>query len=161
MQALANERVRLIQLVEQGNIEQSEIWNQQVMAPLNAMWEDIQVIAKRNGMDQQELATLVQGGDDKKLNAYMEEHEAGPGDRHYLFGMQRDVKAIDRHKAYLRAHASELSQQSHQQMMAQRDGYLKDISARRTSAIESIAPRWSRKSCPSCPRIGGAICRMT
>ena len=38
VQALSTERERLVRLVEQGNIEQSEIWNNEVMAPLNQMW---------------------------------------------------------------------------------------------------------------------------
>ena len=53
VQALAQERERLVRLVEQGTIEQSDIWNEQVMTPLNNMWEDVQTIAQRNGMDPQ------------------------------------------------------------------------------------------------------------
>jgi hypothetical protein len=145
VQALASERQRLIGLVEQGNIEHSEIWDQQIMGPLNQMWEDIQVIGKRNGMDPNDLAKLLQAGDDKALNNYMEEHEAGPGDRHYLFGMIRDVQRIERHKAYLRNNAHQLTQQSRQQMLAQRDQYFRGIGEKRTNAIQTIAPKIEQK----------------
>ena len=145
VQALTNERARLVSLVEQGNIEQSDIWANEVMAPLNEMWEDVQTISKRNGMDANELAILLQKGDDKALNAYMEEHDTGPGDRHYLFGMIRDIDRVERHKKFLRANASELSQKSRQEFMAQRDNYFKGISSARQQAVEQIVPKIEQK----------------
>jgi len=145
VQALATERERLVRLVEQGNIEQSETWNQQVMGPLNQMWEDIQTISKRNGMDAVKVATLLQNSDDVALNDYMEEHNARPGDRNYLFGMIRDLDRVERHKQYLRANAHELSQRSQQEMLASRDQYFQNLSTQRTHAIEAIVPKIEQK----------------
>lgn len=145
VQALANERTRLIGLVEQGNIEHSEIWNQQIMAPLNQMWEDIQVISKRNGMDPIRLARILQDKDDDVLSNYMDEHNTRPGDRHYLFGMTHDIDRIDRHKSHLRANAHELTQQSQQQMLQQRDHYFKGLGEARNSAVQHIAPKIEQK----------------
>ena len=78
VQALAQERERLVRLVEQGSIEQSDMWNEQIMTPLNNMWEDVQTIAQRNGMDPQALANLLQNKDDEALNNYMDEHSTRP-----------------------------------------------------------------------------------
>ena len=145
VQALAGERERLVRLVEQGNIEQSDMWNEQITAPLDSMWEDVQTIAKRNGMDANHLARLLQNGDDEVLQNYMDEHSARPGDRHYLFGMIRDIDRIEKHKQYLRANSHELSQRSRQEMMAQRDNYVKGVSSQRSSAIEAIVPKIEQK----------------
>lgn len=145
VQALAQERERLVRLVEQGSIEQSDIWNQQVMEPLNNMWEDVQTIAKRNGMDPQALANLLQNKDDEALNSYMDEHSTRPGDRHYLFGMIRDIDRIEKHKAYLRGNAHELTQQSKQEMEARRNHYFQSMGAARQQAASSIVPKVEQK----------------
>ena len=145
VQALSQERQRLVALVEQGNIENSEVWEAHVTTPLNEMWEDIQAIAQRNGMDAEHLAKLVQNKDDKVLNNYMDEHETGPGDKNYLFGMIQGVNRIDKTKKYLREHSHELSQKSQQETAARRDEYFKHISAVRTQAVESIVPKIQEK----------------
>jgi cell division protein FtsB len=145
VQALATERERLVRLVEQGNIEQSEVWNEHVMGPLNQMWDDIQTISKRNAMDANKVAALLQSGDDVALNDYMEEHNARPGDRNYLFGMIRDLGRVEHTKQYLRANAHELTQRSQQEMLASRDNYFKNLSAQRTGAIERIVPKVEQK----------------
>jgi hypothetical protein len=145
VQALARERERLVALVEQGAIEQSDTWNQQIMAPLNAMWEDVQTIAQRNGMDPNHLAKLLQNKDDEALSNYMDEHNARPGDRHYLFGMIRDIDRIEKHKAYLRHNAHELSQRSQQEMTARRNHYFQSLGLRRSQAVESIVPKVTEK----------------
>ena len=145
VQALSNERTRLVSLVEQGNIESSDIWQNEVLGPLNNMWEDIQIISQRNGMDAKKVAALLQDGNDRVLNDYMEEHDTGPGDRNYLFGMIRDVNNIERHKQYLRAHAGELRSKSQQEMLSQRDNYFKGISSQRSQAVEAIVPKIEQK----------------
>ena len=145
VQALANERQRLVALVEQGNIEHSDMWNDQVMVPLNQMWDDVQTISKRNGMDANELARLLQNGDDEVLQNYMEEHSTRPGDRHYLFGMIRDIDRIEKHKKYLRDNASQLSQKSRQEFMERRDNAIKGLTSLRSNAIEAIVPKIEQK----------------
>lgn len=145
LQALSTERERLIRLVEQGNIEQSDMWANEVMAPLNQMWGDVQTIAQRNGMDANRVAKLLQDGDDIALNEYMEEHTTRPGDRNYLFNMIRDLNRVEQHKQYLRTHAHELSQKSQQEMMANRENYYKNLGAQRTGAIQKIMPKFEQK----------------
>jgi hypothetical protein len=145
VQALAQERERLVRLVEQGSIEHSDIWQQQVMTPLNQMWEDIQVIAQRNGMDSQALANLLQNKDDEALNTYMDEHNTRPGDRHYLFGMIRDIDRIERQKAYLRENSHELSQRSQQEMEARRNHYFQSMGAARQHHVSNIVPKFEQK----------------
>lgn len=145
IQALATERERLVRLVEQGNIEASDTWQNEVMAPLNQMWQDVQTIAQRNGMDANKVANLLQNSDDVALNDYMEEHNTRPGDRNYLFGMIRDLSHVERHKQYLRANAHELSQRSQQEMMASRDNYFKNLNGQRNGAIEKIVPKVTEK----------------
>ena len=145
VQALAQERERLVALVEQGAIEQSDTWNQQIMAPLNAMWEDVQTIAQRNGMDANQLAHILQNKDDEALSNYMDEHNARPGDRHYLFGMIRDIDRIEKHKAYLRHNAHELSQRSQQEMTARRNYYFQNLGSARSRAVEAIVPKVTEK----------------
>lgn len=145
VQALAQERERLVRLVEEGSIEQSEVWQAQVMAPLNNMWEDVQTIAKRNGMDPQALANILQNKDDEALNNYMDEHSTRPGDRHYLFGMIRDIDRIEKTKAYLRQNSHELSQRSQQEMDARRNYYFQNISAARQQAASNIVPKIEQK----------------
>jgi|SRR5580765_1161826 len=145
VQALANERQRLVALVEQGNIEQSDIWQEQVMNPLNEMWEDIQSIAQRNSMDAKRVATLVQNGDDEALKNYMEEHSARPGDQNYLYGMIREVAKVEKKKAYLKANAHELSQRSQQELMARRDQFYNGITQARQQAVGTIVPKVQEK----------------
>ena len=142
---LYNERTRLIQLVEMGNIEQSEVWHNDVTEPLNAMWEDIQSIAQRNGMDPTKIANIIQNGDDVTLNEYMDEHQTRPGDRNYLFRLIPDVQNIERRKKYLRHHASELSQRNMQDRLAQRDQYIQGVHGARAQAIETIFPKIHEK----------------
>jgi hypothetical protein len=143
--SLYSERQRLIQLVEMGNIEQSEIWQRDVTEPLNVMWEDIQNIAKRNGMDPTKLAHIIQAGDDVTLNDYMDEHSTRPGDRNYLFRLIPDVQQIDRRKNYLRHHASELSQRNMQDRLAQRDQYMQGVHGARAQAVNTIFPKIQEK----------------
>ncbi len=146
VQALASERQRLIQLVEQGNIEQSDIWNREIMEPLNEMWGDIQTIAKRNSLDARRLATLVQNGDDEALKNYMDgENSTRPGDQNYLYGMQREVAKIEKKKEYLKANAHQLSQQSQQQMLAQRNQHFESIGQARRNAVGQIVPKMYEK----------------
>jgi hypothetical protein len=121
------------------------MWHQQVMAPLNAMWEDVQTIAQRNGMDPTALANLLQNKDDEALQNYMDEHNTRPGDRHYLFGMIRDIDRIEKQKAYLRTNSHELSQRSQQEMEARRNHYFQSIGSARAKAIESIMPKMEQK----------------
>src|SRR4029077_7835537 len=90
-------------------------------------------------------AKLLQNGDDKVLNEYMDEHETRPGDRHYLFGMIRDIERIDRQKSYLRNHAHDLTQRSQQQMLSQRDNYFKGLGEARNNAVQTIAPKIEQK----------------
>ena len=125
--------------------EQSDTWQQQVMAPLNAMWEDVQTIAQRNGMDPNQLAHLLQNKDDEALANYMDEHSTRPGDRHYLFGMIRDIDRIEKTKQYLRHNAHEMSQQSQQEMAARRNYYFQSIGAARSKAVEAIVPKITEK----------------
>jgi hypothetical protein len=152
VQALSTERERLIRLVEQGNIEQSEVWSQQVMGPLNQMWDDVQTISKRNGMDPTHVAKLLQNGDDVVLQDYMDEHSTRPGDRNYLFGMIRDISNVERTKEYLRAHSHELSQKSHQELVANQQQYFQNMNAQRTSAVEKIIPKVTEKILNVLPR---------
>ena len=152
VQALSNERQRLVALVEQGNIESSDIWDQQIMTPLNAMWEDIQTISQRNSLDPKKVAALLQDGDDVALNDYMEEHNTRPGDKNYLFGMIRDISHIERHKQYLRANAQELKSKSQQEALSRRDNYFKGISSQRSHAIEAIVPKIEQKILSILPR---------
>ena len=145
VQALEQERGRLARLVEEGSIEHSDIWQQQVMEPLNNMWEDVQTIAKRNGMDPQELANILQNKDDETLQSYMDEHSTRPGDRHYLFGMIRDIDRIEKTKAYLRENSHELSQRSKQEMEARRNHYFQSMGAARQQAVSNIVPKFEQK----------------
>jgi hypothetical protein len=145
VQALANERQRLVALVEQGNIEQSDMWQNEVMNPLNEMWEDIQTIAKRNSMDPQRVAALVQNGDDTALKDYMEEHSTRPGDQNYLYGMIREVTKVEKKKQYLKANAHELSQRSQQEMLLQRDNWMKGLTQARQQAVATIVPKVQEK----------------
>jgi hypothetical protein len=142
---LYTERQRLIQLVEMGNIEHSEIWERDITQPLTVMWEDIQTVAQRNGMDPREIASMVQAGNDVALNEYMDEHQTRPGDRNYLFRLIPDVQNIERRKQYLRGHANELSQRNMQERLAQRDQYMQSVQGARIQAIETIFPKVHEK----------------
>ena len=142
---LYQERQHLIQLVEMGNIEHSEIWQRDVTEPLTGMWEDIQAVAKRNGMDATKVAKIIESGDDVVLNDYMDEHQTRPGDRNYLFRLIPDVQNIERRKKYLRGHASELSQKNMQAQKAERDNYMQGLQAARSQAIETIIPKVQEK----------------
>ena len=92
-------------------------------------------------MDPGHLAKLIQSGDDVVLNDYMDEHSARPGDRNYLFNLIPQVRQIKRKEEYLKKHASELSQQNHQQSMTQRENWARQIVGQRTQAIETILPK--------------------
>jgi hypothetical protein len=145
VQALATERARLVSLVEQGNIEQSEVWQNEVMNPLNEMWEDIQQISKGNSLDPNRVASLIQNGDDEALRSYMEEHSTRPGDQNYLYQMIREVKKVEKKKAYLKSHASELTKANQQQMLAQRDNWMRGLTQARQEAVNTIAPKIQEK----------------
>ena len=141
VQALATERQRLVQLVEQGNIEHSEVWQNEVMNPLNEMWDDIQQISQNNSLDPQRVASLIQNGDQQALHDYMEEHTTRPGDQNYLYGMIREVKKVEKKKQYLKAHASELTKANQQQMLAQRDNWMRGLTQARQEAVNTIVPK--------------------
>ena len=75
----------------------------------------------------------------------MDEHSTRPGDRHYLFGMIRDIDRIEKHKQYLRDNSHELSQRSQQEMEARRNHYFQSMGAARQQAATNIVPKFEQK----------------
>lgn len=139
LQRLAQERDELTHAVEVGNVEESRQWKNEVVAPLNYMWEDVQEIAKRNNVDPNKLADLIVHGDDRGIEDFLS--DAGPGERNRAFGMINDVRRIERVKQQLRKNARDLGESDRAQQMAQRDAYFSQIKQVRQSAVERIRPK--------------------